>query len=129
MSVLSDDPVTQDDLFECLPRTLGFVQIKKPEYLREDFAEYWRAPGAELVGLNIVIWRYIPGRTALSGYIMDTRRTDKSYDPTWDLEQEQDFFSSFQHCDEILCRHTKGMLNINRLQNLNRIWKEITKPE
>lgn len=79
------------------------------------------AEGAKLVGLEITIWR-CPYANTIPGYVMHTELIHEPHDRRWAHGYPfEDFFSSYQHMDEIIQRHTNCMLNLERLKNLNRI--------
>lgn len=82
------------------------------------------AEGARLINLQMIFypWDKAPG------WIINTRLIEPPYDPRWgDIFPEEDYFSNrWSHMEEMIERHTKGMLNIERLKNLNKIYRDIS---
>ena len=134
MSILSSDIIDQELPFDALPDACLFQRIDihdlhhKPHHAFSS-ADLWVAKGAELAGLQMVIWPCewsTPHGNFPGGYILNSSLIEQTYDPRWgDHFPEEDFFSSYKHFDEILQRHTHGMLNLNRLTELNRLYNSL----
>lgn len=91
--------------------------------------EVWIAKGTELVGLQVAIWPCPfskPNGVFPDGYVMYSVLLEQTYNPNWGAHfPQEDFFSSYIHMDEIIQRHTCGMLNLKRFIELNRIYNNI----
>lgn len=135
MSILDPDTLQQEHLsLDALPDACLLQRIDvhdlhhKPHHALASM-DLRVAKGAELVGLQIVIWPCEwsePHGKYPGGYIMNTSLLEQTYDPRWGSHfPQEDFFSSYQHMGEILQRHTHGMLNMERLYNLNRIYNSL----
>lgn len=129
MGVLSDD-ILKELPFDAMPDACILEEHSRAHTKtagKWDVPEMvWVAPGAALAGLEITIWECPyegPKGKWKKGFIMHSELIEKPYDPRWgDWFPKEDYFSSYQHMDEIIQRHTHGMLNLNRLKELNRIW-------
>ena len=134
MSILGSDLINQELPFEAMPDACLLQRMDihdlhhKPHHALASM-DLWVAKGAELAGLQIVIWPCEwsePHGNYPAGYIMNTSLIEPPFDPRWgDCFPKEDFFSSYQHMEEIIERHTFGMLNIARLKELNRIWNQL----
>lgn len=135
MSILDADLIAQELPFEAMPDACLLQRISKDKVLRSRHMdiqdEVWEAKGAELAGLQMTFWECpwsTPHGNYPGGYIMHSALIEQPYDPRWgDDFPKEDFFSSYQHMEEIIERHTHGMLNMSRLKELNRIWNKLNK--
>ena len=134
MSILDADIIQQTLPFEAMPDACLLERIDRSEVkinLHHTLPEtVYVARGAELAGLRMIIWpcewSQPHGDIYPGGYIMNSSLIEQPYDPRWgDSFPKEDFFSSYQHMEEIIERHTGGMLNMSRLKNLNRIYNDL----
>lgn len=133
MSILDADILQQELPFEAAPDALGLKRINRTDVIRsrhEDIpTDVWSAPGAALAGIQMTFWECpwsTPHGMYPGGYIVHTNLIEQPYDPRWgDVFPREDFCSSYQHMEEIIERHTHGMLNIARLKRLNNLYDEL----
>lgn len=127
MGLLDPDLINKELPFEAMPDACiltptSKIHINHPRKLELPEMVYV-AFGARLINLQMIFYPY----DRCEGWIMDTSLNDMPYDPRWgDGYPRNDYFSNrWSHMEEMLERHTHGMLNIERLKQLNRIWNEM----
>lgn len=131
MSLLDPDLINKELTFDAMPDALGLIKISREDIMHNRKFELpgtlYMAQGAQLINIQMIFYPH----DAAPGWIIESDLISKPYDPRWgDTFPRRDFFSNrWPHLEEMLERHTSGMLNIERLVNLNRIFKSIsTKP-